>query len=132
MVSILILGILGNILVASCLELNIDDVIFISAVYEHFKFYSGLVVVNDIADQISESVSKEAEYGVCFVFLEDSQGFLKSIHAQNQTVFITTTWLIMLGKELRAESTDLGVMFGYNSNVNIVIEHSNKLEMKEI
>ena len=83
-------------------------------------------------DHISESVSKKAEYCACFVFLEDSQGFLKSIHAQNQTVFITTTWLIMLGKELRAESTDLGVMFGYNSNVNIVIEHSNKLEMKEI
>ena len=138
--------------------MKMDDVSFIFAVYEHFKFDSGLVVVNDIAaiehqarhallksdgnkfniledskvDQISESVSKEAEYGVCFVFLEDSQGFLKSIHEENQKVFKTTIWFIMLGKVLRAESINLGVEFVYDSNVNIVIEQSNKLEIKEI
>ena len=49
MVCILILGILGKILAASCLQLNMDDVRFISAVYEHFKFDSGLVVVDEIA-----------------------------------------------------------------------------------
>ena len=143
----------------SCFHLKLQDVNFMSDVYEKFKFKAGIVVVDDTIDldhhiketllksdqqmfrimtanqveKIVESASKGQEYRGCFLFLKDTSEFLRKVDQLNRKAFKITTWFIVLRNESEDSRPDLGLQFRYDSNVFMVKNTGvNKIDIVEV
>ena len=155
--AIFAVWVLSNILVTSCLGVNLIDVEFISGVSNNFKFDSVVVIVPDIntinhqtrdalyksvhtkfsivevsdADQIIDIASDEADVGGCFLYHEDRSELLRYIDTHGRKSFKTKSWFIML-QNTGEEAHDLGVMFSYDSDVFLVMEKPNRKDILEV